>query len=749
MLLLDDVWERLDLSEVGIPTLNQDNGCKVVLTTRSLSICQQMETDEEIKVETLTEEQAWHLFKKKVGDVAMFSYIEPIARCIVQECDGLPLAIVVVGSSLRKISEVVMWRNTLRELQLPTTSQIEVMEERVFFCLKSSYERLQDECKKKLFLYCSLYPEDCEILITELAEYCWLEGFIYGVHSIEEARDKGHSMVISLINAALLERCYDEKCVKRHDVVRDFALREARDVLVKDGMDVKHPLEEKEWWQMQKISLMKSSLCSLLERPNCITLSTLLLQGNDQLKMIPYSFFELMQSLTILDLSGTNISSLPPSLFNLVNLRGLYLRDCNELEDLPPQVRELKQLEVLHLGGSTGIKYLPREVGELSGLKRLIVGFRYTHWPWNDDNTEEWKMKRRVPTGIIPSLPLLEELGLCVYGCIEEEQWDDESMKVVVDELCRLEHLTYLDFYFPKEEHLERFLRRSIWGKASWFRRFRFRVGAETTIHSSGQDEAWEGCLIYKGSDEISHVAIMETLAHCSTFNLQEHCATQKLSEFGMENMNELKKCLVKNCDKMETLFDGDDEQETNALLPNMVRLEIHKLPNWRRLWDGPLLPGSLSKLTDLILIDCHRLKKVLQLDIIQQLPSLQRLEVGRSSVEEIIGIEEEMSVPYHAHINSNDRVILPNIKRISLHDLQELVSICQEVSLELPSLEIIRICECPKLRSLSSITHGTNNVPPALKMIVGESEWWEALEWEDNDIKQQLQPFFADLYGR
>ncbi|RWR72041.1 putative disease resistance protein [Cinnamomum micranthum f. kanehirae] len=105
------------------------------------------------------------------------------------------------------------------------------------------------------------------------------------------------------------------------------------------------------------------------------------------------------------------------------------------------------------------------------------------------------------------------------------------------------------------------------------------------------------------------------------------------------------------------------------------------------------------------------------------------------------------MSVPYHAHINSNDRVVLPNIKHISLEDLQELVSICQEVSLELPSLEIIRICECPKLRS-PSCTHGTINVSPALKMIEGRISWWEALEWEDNDIKQQLQPLFADLYG-
>ena len=40
LLILDDIWERIDLSDVGIPILNQDNGCKVLLTTRDLGVCQ-------------------------------------------------------------------------------------------------------------------------------------------------------------------------------------------------------------------------------------------------------------------------------------------------------------------------------------------------------------------------------------------------------------------------------------------------------------------------------------------------------------------------------------------------------------------------------------------------------------------------------------------------------------------------------------------------------------------------------------
>ncbi|RWR71983.1 putative disease resistance protein isoform X2 [Cinnamomum micranthum f. kanehirae] len=38
LLILDDIWEKIDLCEVGIPILNQDNGCKVLLTTRDFGM---------------------------------------------------------------------------------------------------------------------------------------------------------------------------------------------------------------------------------------------------------------------------------------------------------------------------------------------------------------------------------------------------------------------------------------------------------------------------------------------------------------------------------------------------------------------------------------------------------------------------------------------------------------------------------------------------------------------------------------
>ena len=48
-ILLDDMWERLNLFEVGIPNLNDQTKSKVVLTTRSEQVCNEMEAHKRMK----------------------------------------------------------------------------------------------------------------------------------------------------------------------------------------------------------------------------------------------------------------------------------------------------------------------------------------------------------------------------------------------------------------------------------------------------------------------------------------------------------------------------------------------------------------------------------------------------------------------------------------------------------------------------------------------------------------------------
>ncbi|URE13335.1 resistance protein [Musa troglodytarum] len=69
-IMLDDIWARLDLREVGIPYGEEHTVCKIILTSRKFDLCHVMETDVSVEVAVLSEADSWELFKSKAGDVA-------------------------------------------------------------------------------------------------------------------------------------------------------------------------------------------------------------------------------------------------------------------------------------------------------------------------------------------------------------------------------------------------------------------------------------------------------------------------------------------------------------------------------------------------------------------------------------------------------------------------------------------------------------------------------------------------------
>ncbi|XP_028780289.1 disease resistance protein SUMM2-like [Neltuma alba] len=95
VLLLDDVWERIDLLKLGVPSPN-NHECKIIFTTRLEEVCGWMgaDADGSIKVNCLPPDKAYDLFKEKVGDATLEQpNISSLAKQVVEECKGLPLAL--------------------------------------------------------------------------------------------------------------------------------------------------------------------------------------------------------------------------------------------------------------------------------------------------------------------------------------------------------------------------------------------------------------------------------------------------------------------------------------------------------------------------------------------------------------------------------------------------------------------------------------------------------------------------------
>ncbi|KAF7145578.1 hypothetical protein RHSIM_Rhsim04G0237100 [Rhododendron simsii] len=686
LLLLDDVWEMVDLAVVGLPNPNKDNSCKLVLTTRNLEVCRKMGTYTDIKVKVLLEEEALEMFYTIVGDVARLPSIKELAKSIVKECDGLPLALKVVSGALRNVANVNVWSNFLRELRSHDTSFNEDLNEKVFKVLKVSYDHLKDTQNKKCLLFCGLYPEDSNIKKPELIEYWKAEGILSRKLTLEEARDKGEAILQALIDASLLEKCDEDfdNHVKMHDVVRDMVLAmtspeggKESTHLVRAGISSEKMPEEAEWKTATRISLMDHDLRNLLESPDCPKLLTLLLQGNKNLEVIPETFFDNMPNLRVLDLSCTGIKSLPTSILKLDKLRELVLLDCKNLEALPVgMIRRLSQIEVFKL------------TGELS----------------------------------------------------------NESTDIVAKELSDLISLSFLDFDFQRVDNLQYFLQHSRPWKQRTLTGFGLAVGRDS--EREHLKEEYKRCLSYKvsGGEEMGSglpSAIEDALNRSNCFVLKGQDKLNSLSEVGAHNTYELRYCKIDECVALENVADRNGLQM--SAFPNLECLYLHELRNLKSILcleteEGQLLPptppnlNSFTNLKTLELKHCPGIEQVFSCGfMVQQLSNLEELSVWDCGGLKGM-VRDDEKIEYEA---------LPKLRVLWLIRLPEFVSFFKGVPMYWQSLLEVTIWGCPKLRKLPI----DSNSFPKLEKIVGQHEWWDALEWDNDAVKSRRQPLFEVIF--
>ena len=160
MLILDDMWEAFRLEDIGIPEPTSANGCKMVLTTRDVNVCDRMNC-KNIKMKLLSKDESWNLFLDTVGHDVLINNpnLKAIVEEVVKECGRLPLAIITIAGSLKNVVHASKWRNALEDLRTSIKGSNNVATT-VFERLQFSYKRLKDEKLQHCLLYCALYPED-------------------------------------------------------------------------------------------------------------------------------------------------------------------------------------------------------------------------------------------------------------------------------------------------------------------------------------------------------------------------------------------------------------------------------------------------------------------------------------------------------------------------------------------------------------------------------------------------------------
>ncbi|WVZ17072.1 hypothetical protein V8G54_010054 [Vigna mungo] len=454
LLILDDLWHKLDLNKVGIPLDDNDDnddlsndmrdlndkfrekdknnqkllkrekiigghkGCKILLTARQKRVLEvEMDIKSTFRVEPLDDKDALMFFQKLSGIHNMSESRKEIVR---KYCAGLPMAIITVAKALRGKSELVL-ESALGELK---KQELVGVQTNMDISVKMSYEHLENEEIKSIFLLCAQMGH--QPLIMDLVKCCFGLGILEGVFSLWEARDKIKIIIEKLKDSGLLLAGNSDIHFNMHDIVREAALSIAKKD--KNVFTLRNGKLD-EWPELEKCTSISIFNCDIIDKlpiVNCSRLNFFQIDTNDQSLTIPEKFFKGMKNLKVLILTGFHLKIFPPSIKGLLKLRMLCLERCTLEDNIA--IRELKKLRILSFSGSQ-LKSLPTELGCLDKLQLLDI---------NDCSI----MEVNIPPNVLSSLTHLEELY--VRKSLTKMLVEGESSHGQNSVLCELKNLHQL-----------------------------------------------------------------------------------------------------------------------------------------------------------------------------------------------------------------------------------------------------------------------------------------------------------------
>ncbi|KAI3463676.1 hypothetical protein Pfo_020339 [Paulownia fortunei] len=168
LIVLDDMWniQAWDVVKRFLP--GNDNGSRILVTTRLSNLKVHFGFCSSHRIDFLDKEKSWDLLREKVfGKEGCPVELEEIGKNIAERCEGLPLALVVIGGLLAKSKRTREYWEYVEE-HVPSAVNYENDKD----CMKIislSYSHLPIYLKP-CFLYLAMFPEDFEIHVSRLVK---------------------------------------------------------------------------------------------------------------------------------------------------------------------------------------------------------------------------------------------------------------------------------------------------------------------------------------------------------------------------------------------------------------------------------------------------------------------------------------------------------------------------------------------------------------------------------------------------
>ncbi|CAL8996104.1 unnamed protein product, partial [Prunus brigantina] len=456
LVIIDDVASIQQVKEIARDRDCFGPGSRIIITTRDQHLLEQVGVDSTYPAEEMDEEEAielfsWHAFKRDYPDQ---EYLD-LSKRVIRYCQGLPLALEVLGSFLNKRT-TSEWESQLERLERSPHETITKI-------LRISFDGLPSHTDRDMFLdiSCFFIGMDQDY-VTQILDGCGFSATL-GIPILierclvdvsEENELMMHDLLREMGREIVREKSGrdDPKKFSRlwnredvTDVLRDESGTEAIEGLALDLQSSdKASFSAATFTNMKKLRLLHFNNVELTgeynifpkkltwlcwhgfpldsipdDFPNQPKLVALDLQYSklkivwkdckflEKLKIINLSHSHcLMKSPDLSKLSCleeliledcTSLSEVHSSIGDLGRLSVVNLEDCNMLEDLPLNFYNSKSIETLLLNGCSRFENLADGLGDMISLTTLEA-----------DNTAI----RQIPSSIV-KLKNLEILSVC------------------------------------------------------------------------------------------------------------------------------------------------------------------------------------------------------------------------------------------------------------------------------------------------------------------------------------------------
>ncbi|CAL8991488.1 unnamed protein product [Prunus brigantina] len=430
LVIIDDADDLQQLKAIAGARDWFGPGSRIVITTRNKHLLEQVGVDSTYMAQEMDEEEAlelfsWHAFESGYPDQ---EYLD-LSKRVIRYCQGLPLALRVVGSFLIKRS-IAEWESHLEKLERCPDGKIQKT-------LRISFDGLPDDTTRKIFLDISCFFMGMDKdYVTQILDGCGFFATI-GINVLIErclvtVSEQKELMMHDLLRDMGREIIYENargqpekfsRLWKREDVsdvLRDKSGTKKIEGVALDldldsdidselGSDLDSYLDS-ELGSDQDLTRFSAQAFANMKKLRLLHLSGVELTGEYKdfpkkliwlcwhyfpLESIPDDFpmqpklvaldlqysklkivwkdCKLHQNLKILNLSDSYQLTKSPDFSKLPNLEELILRHCVSLSEVHSSIGDLGRLSLVNLKGCYMLKDLPLNFYKSKSIETLIL----------------------------------------------------------------------------------------------------------------------------------------------------------------------------------------------------------------------------------------------------------------------------------------------------------------------------------------------------------------------------------------